>query len=225
MAASSIHAGHRKRLYDKVDQHGLSSLAPHEVLEYLLFFSIPRVNTNEIAHRLIRRFGSLRGVIYADSDDLKAIEGVGVHTVRLLKALPQLCQITMDEELADKPIHSPHELLDFMRLFFAGEKRELCYIFVMDACRYLTHKGVLFAGGRDEVPVYLRDLIETILKYNGAYLVICHNHLGKSCLPSAPDNQMTYEIQEGLRTIGVVLLDHIIISPHGYYSYAAEGDL
>ncbi len=212
-------------MYEKIDRDGLDSLAPHEVLEFLLFFSLPRVNTNEIAHELLDRFGTLRRIINADPRDLLAVKGVGMQTVRLLKSLPQLNRIAMDEEITVKPIHSPHELIGYLRLFFSGEKREICYVFIFDACRYLTYKGILFVGGRDEVPFYPRDLIEITLKYDGAYVVISHNHLGKSCLPSTSDNVMTREMQEGLRTIGVVLLDHIIISPHGYYSYSSEGDL
>lgn len=225
MGEDQIHSGHRQRMYDRIDRDGIESLAAHEILEFLLYFSLPRVNTNEIAHRLLERFGTLRKVINADREDLLAIKGVGMQTVRLLKALPYLQKLAMDEEITDKPIHSPQELTGLLRHTYSLEKREVCYVFVLDACRYLTYKGILFVGGRDDVPFYLRDLIEVTLKYDGAYVVVSHNHLGRSCSPSTSDNVMTREIQEGLRTIGVVLLDHIIVSPQGYYSYALEGDL
>ena len=86
-----IHAGHRQRMHDRVSQYGLESLAEHEVLEYLLYFTNAQRNTNPIAHALLEQFGDLAGVLEATEAELCQVEGVGPASARLLHLLPQVC--------------------------------------------------------------------------------------------------------------------------------------
>ena len=83
------HADHRQRIFDRAAREGFDHFEPHELLEVLLFFSKPRVNTNPTAHDLFNRFGSIKGVMDADEMDVCAIDGVGPKSAALLKLVPQ----------------------------------------------------------------------------------------------------------------------------------------
>ena len=71
------HSGHRERLRDRVRKEGLKNFQDYQVLEYVLTFAIPYKDTNEIAHRLINKFGSFYGVLEADEEDLALVKGMG----------------------------------------------------------------------------------------------------------------------------------------------------
>ena len=81
---NSIHEEHRARMQERVARDGLTSLAAHEVLEYLLYFSIPRRDTNPLAHRLIQHFGGFCQVLDASEEELMQVQGIGPASARLL---------------------------------------------------------------------------------------------------------------------------------------------
>ena len=95
------HAGHRQRKKEQFRRHGLDAFAPHEALELLLYYAIPRVDTNGMAHALLRRFGSLDGVFRAPVEELMQVEGIGENAALLIRLVPQLYQRSLIE--LDRP--------------------------------------------------------------------------------------------------------------------------
>jgi DNA repair protein RadC len=89
-----LHDGHRERLKARFRTEGADRLQDHELLELLLFYAIPRSDTNELAHKLLLRFGSLQGVLEAEIPALCTVEGVGENTATLLKSVSALYQRT-----------------------------------------------------------------------------------------------------------------------------------
>ena len=88
----SVHEGHRQRKKEQFREHGLDAFADHEALELLLYYAIPRQDTNPIAHRLIERFGSLEGVFSAPAYELQKVEGVGENAATLIRLIFPLCR-------------------------------------------------------------------------------------------------------------------------------------
>lgn len=209
----SVHDGHRQRKKQQFREHGLEAFAEHEALELLLYYAIPRQDTNPIAHRLLEHFGSLEGVFSAPLTELQKVEGVGENAATLIRLLFPLCRRVRTAGTKHEIILNSHESIGayFLELFL-GERREVFY----EAC--LDAKGKLLAcyrvaeGNADQVTVNLRRIVENALNANASLVLLSHNHPSGVALPSREDNQTTLQIKQALDNIGVRLVDHIIVA-------------
>ncbi len=100
----NVHEGHRKRLKSRFLEEGLDGFDDHQVLELLLFFSIPQKNTNVLAHELIEKYGSLSGVLEADPKDLITNKGIGENSAALISLIPALSRRYLKDRWGDRPI-------------------------------------------------------------------------------------------------------------------------
>jgi DNA repair protein RadC len=94
----SIHDGHRQRLKERFLEQGLDSFTKYQALELMLFYCIPRQNTNDIAHRLIEHFGSVSQTLDADIEELCSVEGIGLSAATFLKLLPAVARYYEDDK-------------------------------------------------------------------------------------------------------------------------------
>ena len=218
------HDGHRERKRAQFLEHGLDSFADHEVLELLLFYAIPRKDTNGIAHALMDRFGSLDAVFSAPAEELEKVAGVGSSAAALIKLVPQLyrrSRITADEHPAI--LHDTASIGAFFLDRFVGESNEVTYVACLDAkgkvitCRRLSEGSV----GAAEISV--RKVMETALRCNAAAVVLAHNHPSGVALPSREDLLATKQVADALCATGIALLDHIIVADGDFVSMAENG--
>ena len=103
------HEGHRQRLKNRFLTEGLDSFETHNILELLLFYSIPQRDTNGIAHKLLDTFGSLKGVFEADFEELIKIDGIKENTATLLKLIPEVARAYFHEEMDEQKIFDTAE--------------------------------------------------------------------------------------------------------------------
>ena len=121
-----IHDGHREKMRRRFLTGGLEPFADHEALELLLYYAIPRRDTNELAHRLLERYGSLSAVMTAPVEDLQQVPGVGENAAVLLRLIPQLWRKTRMAEAARETIlNSAERAGAYLLECFAGEKNEV----------------------------------------------------------------------------------------------------
>ena len=207
----NLHAGHRQRRREQFLRHGLAAFAPHEALELLLFYSIPRSDTNAVAHQLLNRFGSLNAVFSAPAEELLSVEGVGQNTAALLRLVPQIFKLSMIGALLLK--------------YFWCERREVVVELCLDAKgRYLaTHR--LSEGGFDGSAFNVRDAVRLALSDNAAGVYLAHNHPSGIALPSQDDYHATDVMRAALEPLGIRLLDHIIVAENDFVSLGASGTL
>lgn len=218
MKKVSIHEGHRARLKNKLLHGGASSLADHELLELLLFYSIPQKNTNPLAHTLLRTFGSLKNVLLADPADLQQISGIGQHSASLLALIPEISRRIYQPQqpvrlrnVQDASRYVVHELY--------GKKNETLYLLCLDIQFRLLDISPITEGTLDAVSIHLRPLVSAALRHNAAFIILAHNHPTGSPRPSRPDIVATQEILSVLKPLGIKLIDHIIVSGTEYYSF------
>lgn len=217
------HTGHRERLRRRFDQEGLGGFAPHEVLELLLTYAIPRIDTNGLAHALIRRFGSLSAVLEASKEDLTQMEGVGPRAAALLTMMVPLLRIYEQDKLQPRPYLGNYgNLAAYCHTLFFGVGVEQFYVLCLDAKLNLLSAVLLSQGTPSEVSVQPRTVVQELIRRNAMGAVLCHNHPSGSLAPSYEDVRITQEIQHILDSMGMRLYDHIVVSGKSDYSFNAH---
>ena len=218
--AEKEHDGHRKQMRERVEKFGLDSLAPHEVLEYLLYITNPRKDTNSIAHALIERFGSLNAVLDASEAELLTVEGISPASARMLHLLPEVgryyrdsrndrvCYLRTTEQIV-KLLRKKYTSMDFERalLIAIDAKQRLCGTFWLGS-----------EGTAKNVRMEIKDIVSAALKGGTSDIVLCHNHPNGEALPSRDDFTATEKIVRALGVMKVTLNDHIILTDDDFFS-------
>jgi len=220
-----MHEGHRERLRNKL-LSSPRSLEPHEVLEVLLFYAIPRKNTNEIAHELLNRFdGSLRRIFDADMEMLKSVNGIGENTASFLKTISKVLDIVSIETPIIDKIACPMDAYKIVKPLFANATKELFVIFYLNAEHKVLGKSILSSDSRDYVNLDLQEINRLILIHKPKSVLVAHNHISESLKPSSADNDVTKRIALLLHLAEVNFYDHFIFCGEKFYSYHLEGVL
>ena len=218
-----MHEGHRQRLTDRFLNEGLEGFKDHEILEYLLFYVLPRIDTNAIAHRLIETFGSLSGVFEADAKDLEQIEGVGSKSAAYISMFPEVFRAYQRSKLGKRPsISTIKDACEFAKSLLFGKTYEQFYVIWLDTQNRVIHNERLSEGGISESPIYLNKIAAAALRHHAVKGVIAHNHPGGNVTPSKFDISTTHDIMQALNLLGIELIDHIIISEDAYFSFQAD---
>ena len=222
----NIHQGHREKMRQRFLKSGLEGFADHEALELLLYYAIPRQDTNPIAHRLMDRYGSLTAVLSAPAEDLKKVEGIGESAAVFLKLVPAVCQkAKLSGGGRDVILNTTEETGNYLIERFSGETAEVIYALCIDrkgkllACKRIGEGDTASAG------LNIRKLVECALLTAASGVVLSHNHPSGIALPSQDDYATTQRVKDGLGTIGVALTDHIIVADGDFVSMADSGYL
>lgn len=221
-----VHDGHRDRMKKRFVRHGLDNFDDHSVLELLLFYGIPRKDTNEMAHRLINRFGSLPAVFEARYEDLLRVEGIGENAAVLLSLIPQVCRRYQISKTADdRVIHTSEDAGRYLRPLYLCAREEIVYLMCLDAKSRLICLKELGRGSLNEVTISIRTIVETALTQNATAVILSHNHVDGLALPSREDEMTTYRIRDALLLVGITLVDHIVVCDDEFVSFADSGML
>lgn len=219
-----MHTGHRDRVKNRFLREGLDSFEQHQVLELLLFYSIPRRDTNKLAHTLINKYGSLSAVFEADPVDLMTVPGIGKNSAVLLSLIPSLARVYFKDKWGNKPkLNSTTKAGEYLVSLFSGRLYEVFYVICLDAQNRVNHSCLVHEGTIDQAPVYPRLIVEAALRHQARSVILAHNHPGGTLEPSAADLSVTGEIAAALETISVNVLDHIIVAGDSYISFADRG--
>ncbi len=221
-----MHDGHRERLRNRFLTQGLSGFEPVNVLELLLFFSHKRCDTNEIAHRLLERFGSFSGVLNAPYDALCQVEGIGAQSACLIKLVAACAGYYADDKAARGVILNSTEAAgQYLVPKFMGASNEEVYLILLDDKRKVLRCAKLFEGTVNAAPITVKKVVAEVVAMNATGVILSHNHPGGLALPSAGDKIVTEKIARALHLINVQLLDHIIVADGDYVSMADSGML
>ena len=217
----NIHAGHRQRLRKKFLQLGADSLEPHELLELLLFYAVPRANTNPTAHELFRQFGSLKNVLTAPVEDLVRVEGLGESSALLISLVARLYCRAMVESMEESRdiLDTTERLGKYFVALLAAESREVMYQLSLDAKGRLLKRFKVNEGSAAGVDFDVRKIVVNALSSNASMVVLAHNHPSGVALPSGADCAGTEAVREALDVVNIVLADHIIVADNDYVSF------
>ncbi len=217
----NIHSEHRKRVRKELLAHGFDiETPPHKILEMLLFYSIPRKDTNEIAHELINKFGSIEAVLKARPEELVKISGVGENTVAQFKLILTIVQRFLEDRQAKvKKFGNAEEVYQYLLGKYFNCNKEMIGITSLNNNGKLLGFDVVGEGDIASVGVSIREIVEIVIKRNATSVILSHNHPGASALPSLEDIVATERLYKALADMRVILLDHIIIAENDFVSF------
>ena len=207
---AGIHDGHRERLRQRFSEHGPDVFADHELLELLLTYAIPRRDTNETAHKLLQRFGSLAGVFAADAASLQTVDGIGPAAAQLLQleaAIRRRIALSGVPHRNGKPLlNAPHRAARYAELLLSQETDERMYALCLNAQRALLCAVAVGSGSVSELTVYPRTIVELAILRHAHGIILAHNHPSGDPLPSQPDIETTEAIRAALDHDGVSVI-------------------
>lgn len=221
----NLHAGHRQRLKKRFDAVGLKGFEEHTLLELLLFYAIPQKDTNALAHELIRRFGSLDGVLQASMAQLMQVNGVGENAARMLKVVAAVCQSCGQGLWEDKRpvLASTIERGEYLRTRLLGSAQERLLLLNLDAVNTLICCEELSSGSLAQVSVGAGEVAQFCVRRGFERVILAHNHPSGLDCPSREDVAMTRKLQDLLQDLGVFLVDHFVITDRAFYSMKDHG--
>ncbi|SJZ49606.1 RadC family protein [Consotaella salsifontis] len=212
--------GHRDRLRERFAEGGSEALADYELLELVLFRSIPRRDVKPIAKALLQRFKTLPEVLGAPVHLMTEVEGVGEATALDLKIVAALNQRSLRSELkAREVLSSWSSVLEYCRAAMAFEDREQFRILFLDKKNALIADEVQQVGTIDHTPVYPREVVKRALELSATALILVHNHPSGDPTPSRADIDMTKTIIDTAAPLGIKVHDHVIVGSHGQVSF------
>lgn len=215
----SIHSGHRQRLRDRFLREGLDHFQEVNALELLLFYCIPRIDTNEIAHELLNEFGSFPNVMEASVEELKKVKGIGDNAatfISLVNATNRFYRMKKAENT--DTISEIAQYVDILEPRFAGRKYETVFLLCLDAKSKIICCKQISEGTVSSAHISVRKVVEVALAVNASSVVLAHNHPGGYAVPSKADEDTTYRVAKALSDVDVTLLDHVIFSDSDYSS-------
>ncbi|WP_291259865.1 DNA repair protein RadC [Fusobacterium sp.] len=217
--------GHRERLRKKYLQGGYSAFHEYEILELLLTYVIPRKDTKPIAKELIEKFGNLDNVVSANYEELYSVTGIKESSAIFLKILGDLSKNLYRGELEREEIQlrDKNSLLRYLRSEIGFSNREEFKVLFVNNFNVLTGSETLFTGTIDKSAVYPREILERALFYKAKGVIFAHNHPSGNIRPSKQDIQITEHMKEVLELVEIKLLEHIIVTRDGYFSFLEEG--
>lgn len=212
-----MHENHRDRVKKRFLAEGLESFEPHNVLELLLFYSIPQRDTNELSHSLIQRFGSLSGVFDASVEDLMRVSGIKEHSAVLIKMIPALSRRYIREKNQTKePLSDMDKIGKYLVNYYIGINIETVVLLLLDNKFNVIELVKIHEGSVNSSAITMRRLVETALFKRASMAVLAHNHPSGMPIPSSDDIFTTREVKRAFDLMEIRLLGHIIVAGDAY---------
>lgn len=219
-------AGHRKRLRERFEKNGLAGFADYEIVELLLTLAIPRGDVKPTAKALIARFGNLQGIFDAPPDELRAVKGIGEVTPVALRIIRESATLYL-QQCAEKRefFGNPDALQTFWRSRLGALPYEVFQVAYLDSGNTLLRDGVetLEEGTVDRAAVYPRRVMDAAVRRGAAGVVFAHNHPNGNIEPSEQDKTLTRALVLAAATLGIKVLDHLVVSRDAVFSFRREG--
>lgn len=216
--------GHRARLRQKLAENGGEALHDHELIEYLLALAIPRRDTKPLAKALLREFGGIGRLMTADWQAIARVPGMGDTSVAAIKVVQATALRMLRNEVAAQPVlGSWQALLDYLRADMAYLTVERVRVLHLNSRNMLIRDDHMGDGSIDQAAIYTREVIKRAIDWGSAALILVHNHPSGSPEPSRQDIDVTRQIIEAGKRLGISVHDHIIIGAQGHVSLRAKG--
>lgn len=225
--SSDIHKDHRKRVRARFIQDGnLDSFQYHQILELLLFYAVPRKDTNELAHNLLNEYGSFHELLNAKPEELMKRCNLTEPAAVLLSIIPHISRKYLNSTWdmnKSSSFSSFSTASEYLNSILAGKPYESFYMLCLDAHKRLKKCVKISDGNSNSSPIYIDNVLSSALLYKASFVIIGHNHPGGTLKPSSNDVAVTRKIRDTLKPFAIRVLDHIIVCGEENYSFAVNG--
>ncbi|WP_420145936.1 RadC family protein [Sphingobium sp.] len=216
--------GHRARLRQKLADSGGEALHDHELIEYLLALAIPRRDTKPLAKSLLREFGGIGGLMSADWQAIARVPGMGDTSVAAIKIVQAVTLRMLRNDVTARPVLASWQaLLDYLRADMAHLGVERVRVLHLNSRNMLIRDDHMGDGSIDQAAIYVREVIKRAMELGSAALILVHNHPSGDPSPSRQDIDITRQIAEAGKRLGITVHDHIIMAANGHSSLRAQG--
>lgn len=216
--------GHRARLRERFLGAGPESIADYEMLELVLFRAIPRRDVKLIAKRLIETFGDFNRVISAPRARLAEVPDVGPAVICELKIVEAAAhRLARSRIMHRHALSSWTALMEYCKTSMAHRDTEQFRVLFLDRKNVLVADEAQAKGTVDHVPVYPREVVKRALELNASAIILVHNHPSGDPTPSRSDIDMTRQIEQAAKAVGVVVHDHVIVGKETDTSFRSQG--
>lgn len=217
-------AGHRARLRQRLADGGPDALLDHEIIEYLLALAIPRRDTKPLAKALLREFGGIGGLMAADWHAIGRVPGMGDTSIAAIKIVQAALLRVLRAEVVKQPVlGSWQALLDYLRADMAHLPVERVRVLHLNSRNMLIRDEAMSDGSVDQAAIYTREVIKRAMDLGSASLILVHNHPSGDPGPSRQDIEVTRQIIDAAKRLGIAVHDHIIMGANGHTSFRAQG--
>lgn len=224
MTQTPDYLGHRSRIRKKFLTSPDAKLHDYELLEILLFAAHPRRDTKPIAKKLIAKFGDISAVVNADINLLKEVDGMGEVGITQVKIIAKILQRVLKNVVGVKPVlNNWQAVLDYSSILLKNLNHEVFRVLFLDKKHQLIEDELMAIGENDRVFVSAKTIAKKALLLSAKSVILLHNHPSGELLASASDIRTTNEIIVVLRGLEIEVLDHLIISSNGYFSFKEGG--
>ncbi|MBB4154555.1 DNA repair protein RadC [Sphingomonas jinjuensis] len=216
--------GHRARLRERLLVGGGDALLDHELIEYLLALAIPRRDTKPLAKALLREFGGIGGLLTADAEALGRVPGMGETSAAAIKIAHAAAIRLLRTDVAERPVLANWQaLLDYLRADMAHDLTERFRVLHLNSRNMLVRDEVMSEGSIDQAAVHVREVIRRAIDLGSAAIILVHNHPSGDPSPSRADIEVTRQIVDVGKRLGIAVHDHVIIGRNGHASLRAQG--
>jgi DNA repair protein RadC len=224
MKPKTDYLGHRARVRKKFLSSLGEELSDYELLEILLFAANPRQDTKTIAKKLVAKFGDISGVVNADVNLLRDIEGIGDAAIVQTKIVAQIIKRVLKNSAKAKPVLSNWSaVLDYASMLLKNLNHEVFRVLFLDKKHQIIEDELLAIGESDQVFVSAKAIAKKALLLGASSVILLHNHPSGELRPSASDIKTTNDVISCLKNLEIKVLDHLIIAPNGHFSFKEQG--
>ncbi len=212
-------SGHRGRLRQRFAAGGRNALADYELLELLLTYAIPRIDTKPLAKRLLAAHGSLHRVLSQSAEELQKTDGVGPAAAVFLTAIQATLTRSLEGEVEQQEsIQGPEDIARFVRVHIGSKERECLMLICLNDANKLVHHTIVSEGSISRTPFYPRDILKPAILHNATRIIVVHNHPSGDAIPSDADHEMTRKLETLVDEFDIRLIDHLIATPRQTFS-------
>jgi DNA repair protein RadC len=218
-----FNSGHRQRLREKFLQSGFDGFFDYEIIELLLTLTTPRKDCKKTAKAVLAHFKTLSQVLYASTDELQSLPGIGPSNVVALKLFHALSPRFSQEKMTpDTFFHAPEVVYEYLKNTIGFEKKEHFLVLCFDTKNKLISEEVS-VGTLNASLVHPREVFKKAILSSASHVIVAHNHPSGDTEPSPEDIQTTQRLVEAGNIIGISVVDHLIISQNGFTSMKQSG--